>query len=46
MIKEADCVKLGLTCAEVCQALGQGINGRQQEQLNQSVLEAIERLKA
>ena len=44
MAKEADCVELGLTCAEVCQALDRGINGRRQEQLSQSVLETIEQL--
>ena len=45
MIKELDCVKLGLTCAQVCQALDRGINGKQQEQLGQPVLEAIVRLQ-
>lgn len=44
MIKEEDWVQLGLTCAEICQMLDRGINGGQQEQLSQSVLEAIERL--
>ena len=45
MIKEADWVQLGLTCAELCQALDRGINGRRQEELSQSALEAIEQLK-
>ena len=45
MIKEADCIELGLACAQVCQALEQGMNGRQQEQLSGSTLEAIEQLK-
>ena len=45
MIKEVGCVELGLTCAEVCRALDRGINGRRQEQLGQSIVEAIERLK-
>ena len=45
MIKEADYVELGLTCAGVCQALDRGINGRRQEQLSQSALKSIERLK-
>ena len=45
MIKEADCVELGMTCAQVCQALDRGINGRQQEQIGQSALKTIERLK-
>ena len=46
MIKEMDCVELGLACAEVCQALNQGIHGRRQGQLSRPVLQAIERLKA
>lgn len=45
MVKEGDCVELGFACAKVCQALDRGINGRQQEQLSQSVLNTIERLK-
>ena len=45
MIKEADCVELGLTCAQVCQALYLGINGRRQEEFDRSVIEAIEGLK-
>jgi hypothetical protein len=45
MIGEADCVELGLFCAEACQALDRGVNGKRQEQLNRPVLEAIERLK-
>ena len=46
MIKEVDCVELGLTCAKVCQALDRGIDGRRQEQISQSALKTIERLKA
>ena len=46
MIKEADYVELGLTCAELCQSLDQVINGRWHEQLSQSTLETIGRLKA
>ena len=45
MIKEPDCIELGLTCAKTCQTLDRGIAGRRQEQLSQSVLEAIERLR-
>lgn len=45
-IEELDFVELGLTCAEVCQALDRGINGRQQEPPSSSALEAIERLKS
>ena len=46
VIKQVDCVRLGMACAEVCQVLGRGIGGGWQEQLSQSVLGAIERLKA
>ena len=46
MIKETDCVELGLSCAETCQVLYREINGRRQEQLSQSLLESIERLKS
>ena len=45
IIKEADCVELGLACAETCQALDRVTNGKRQEQLGRSVVEAIERLK-
>ena len=45
MIKDADCVELGLTCADVCQVLDRRINGRRQEQISQSALQTIERLK-
>ena len=41
MIKEADHVELGLTCAEVCRDLDWRIIGRGQQQLSQPVLEAI-----
>jgi len=46
MVNKADYVKLGLTCADVCESLKQGLDGRQTDQLSQSVLEAIGRLKA
>ena len=45
MIKEVDCVELGLKCAGVCRVLDQGINGRRQAQLNRSTLEVVERFK-
>ena len=44
MISEADYVELGLTCAGVCEALNQEMDRRQEDQLSQSVLEAIEKL--
>ena len=44
MVSKADYVELGLTCADVCEALARGIDRRQADQLSQSVLEAIERL--
>ena len=44
MIKKADYVELGLTCADVCKALNQGIGTRREDQLGQPVLKAVERL--
>ena len=44
MIKKADYVELGLTCADVCEALNQGMGTRQADQLSQPVLGAIEKL--
>ena len=46
MANEEDYVKLGLLCAEVCEALHQELKGRKQEDLSQSTLRAIERLAA
>ena len=43
---DTDCVELGLSCADVCQALDRGLNGRRVGELNQSVLGAIEQLTA
>ncbi|KAF9646946.1 hypothetical protein BDM02DRAFT_2864860 [Thelephora ganbajun] len=43
-IRKADYVELGLACADICGALDRGMNGRQEDQIGQSVLEAIERL--
>jgi len=42
MISKADYVELGLTCAGVCETLTRRMDGRQADQLSQSVLEAIE----
>ena len=41
MAKDRDYVELGRACAGVCQALYLGLDGRQSDQLNQSVLDAI-----
>ena len=45
MVNREDCVELGLACADVCKALERGLEGRQADQLGQSVLEAIEQLE-
>ena len=44
MVSKVDYVELGLTCAEVCEALNRGMNIRQADQLSHPVLEAIEKL--
>jgi len=44
MIKQADYVELGLACADVCTALERGLNGRELNDLDHSVCEAIDQL--
>jgi hypothetical protein len=44
MANEQDYVELGLSCAHVCQVLERGLNERQTDDLNKSVLTAIEKL--
>lgn len=44
MINEEEYVNLALACADVCKALGRGMNGRRVGELGRSVLEAIEHL--
>ena len=44
MANKVEYVELGLTCANACEALNRGMNGKQPEQLRPSVLGAIERL--
>ena len=44
MINETDYVELGLACAEICTALGRGMDGKKMEDLSQSVSEAIGQL--
>ena len=43
-MNEADCVELGLACADVCTALSRGLNGRMLKDLNDPVNEAIKQL--
>ena len=44
MASKADYVEIGFTCTDVCKALDRGMNTRRADQLNRSVLEAIEKL--
>ena len=44
MINKMDYVELGLACANVCEALNRGTNGKHVNQLRPSVLKAIEQL--
>ena len=44
MANEQDYVDLGLSCANVCKALDRGLKERRLNELNPSVLEAIEEL--
>ena len=44
MINETDYVELGLTCADICTALGRGMNGKSPDDLGQPVREAITQL--
>ena len=44
MINEADYVELGLSCADICTALGRGMGGKKLDDLTQSVSEAIGQL--
>ena len=44
MVNKADYVELGLTCADVCEALNRGVDKRRADQLSQPVLGAIEKL--
>ena len=45
MSNKTDYVELGLTCAEICEALKRGTDGRELDDLSQSVREAIARLE-
>ena len=44
MSNETDYVELGLACANVCEALKRGLNGKRKRDLNQSVRKAIKQL--
>ena len=44
MVNKADYVELGLACANVCKALGRGMNEKKLDDLSPSVREAIEEL--
>ena len=46
MANEMDCVDLGLTCADICTAIGRGMDGRKLDDLSQSVYDAIAQLMA
>ncbi|KAF9648616.1 hypothetical protein BDM02DRAFT_3260899, partial [Thelephora ganbajun] len=46
MINEQDYVELGLYCADICQALDRGVNGKRPDELSQSLGEAINQLTA
>ena len=45
MINKIDYVELGLACADICTALGRGMDGKELGDLSQSVSEAIGQLK-
>ena len=45
MINKADYVELGLTCADVCAALKRGLDTKSEDDLNDSVREAIKQLR-
>ena len=44
MVSEPDYVELGLSCADVCRALDRGVNGKEPDELTQSVYGVINRL--
>ena len=45
MSNKDDYVGLGLSCAEVCEALGRGLKGTEPDEPSKMALEAIDRLK-
>ena len=45
MANRAEYIELGLACADVCKALHRGMNGKEVDDLSQSVREAVNQLK-
>ena len=43
---ERDCVDLGILCADVCDALRRGTDGKRTDELSESTRNAINRLEA
>ena len=46
MANKQDYVDLGLSCVDIYKALKRGMDGKELEELNKSVREAIDELKA
>ena len=44
MANKAEYVELGLVCADVCEALNRGMDGKKLDDLSQSVRKAIDQL--
>lgn len=45
MANQVDYVALGLTCADICAAIEQGMGGKELNDLNEPVRKAIKQLK-
>jgi len=43
-MNERDFVEVGLSCADICNALGRGVGGKKLDDLSQSMCEAINQL--
>lgn len=43
MVNKVDYVELGLACADVCEALNQGMDIKRADQLSRTVLKVIEK---
>ena len=44
MVHEQDYIKLGLSCVDICEALGRGMGERKLDDLGESVCDAINQL--
>ena len=44
MDNKDDYVDLGLSCADVCEALDRGLNGKKSDDISESAYKAIEKL--